>query len=48
MVLYRAQHHRGMELKRNLALESVTIFIQKYCRLKLAQTLKQRYAMSVR
>jgi myosin heavy subunit len=45
MVLYRAAHHREMELCRNLALESVTIFIQKYCRLKLAQTLKARARM---
>lgn len=31
-----------MELKRNFALESITIFIQKFCRYKLTQTLVQR------
>jgi len=42
MILYRADAHRSMELNRNLALESVTIFLQKFCKAKLAATLKAR------
>lgn len=42
MVLYRAHEHKSMELKRNLALESVAIYCQRFLRLKLAQTLKAR------
>jgi hypothetical protein len=30
MVLYRAEQHRDMELRRNLAVESVTVYIQKH------------------
>lgn len=29
-VLYRAEQHRDMELRRNLAVEEVTVFIQKH------------------
>eukprot|EP00808_Paulinella_micropora_P005871 g56997.t1 len=42
MVLYRAQQHRAMELVRNLAVEKVTIFIQKFVRQKAVELLRQR------
>ena len=41
-VLYRAEQHRDMELRRNLAVEEVTIFIQKHLRIKLTQLLVER------
>jgi len=41
-VLYRAEQHRDMELKRNLAVEEVTVYIQKYLRIKAAQLLVDR------
>jgi len=41
-VLYRAEQHRVMELKRNLAVEEVTIYAQKYCRRVLVSLLKDR------
>lgn len=41
-ILYRASQHQDMELKRNLAVEDVTIFIQKFVRVKLAKILEQR------
>jgi hypothetical protein len=41
-ILYRADQHREMELRRNLAVEDVTIFIQKHMRIKLTKMLEQR------
>jgi myosin heavy subunit len=41
-ILYRAEQHRQMELKRNLAVEGVTVVIQNYLRVKLAKMLEQR------
>jgi len=41
-VLYRAEQHRVMELKRNLAVEEVTIYTQKYCRRVLTRLLRER------
>lgn len=41
-VLYRAEQHRDMELRRNLAVEEVTVFIQKHMRIKMAQLLVER------
>jgi hypothetical protein len=39
-VLYRAEQHRDMELKRNLAVESTAIFIQKHVRRKFGITMR--------
>lgn len=41
-VLYRAEQHRIMELKRNLAVEEVTTYTQRYCRRALASLLRDR------
>ena len=41
-VLYRAEQHREMELKRNLAVDEVTTFAQKYCRRVLTRYLRER------
>jgi hypothetical protein len=45
MVLYRAKQHRDMDLRRNLAVEQVAIFIQKYARRNLAKLLEIRCKM---
>jgi myosin heavy subunit len=44
-ILYRAKQHKDMELRRNLAVEQVAIFIQKYSRRALAKQLEQRVKM---
>ena len=41
-VLYRAEQNRAMELRRNLAVEDVTVFIQRALRVKLAKMLEAR------
>jgi myosin heavy subunit len=40
-VLYRAEQHRTMELKRNLAVEAVVVFLQKIVRGWLCRVLKK-------
>jgi myosin heavy subunit len=41
-VLYRSEQHRDMELRRNLAVEEVTVYIQKHMRIKMTQLLVAR------
>ena len=41
-VLYRAEQNRAMELRRNLAVEDVTVFIQRTLRVRLAKMLEAR------
>ena len=41
-VLYRADQNRAMELRRNLAVEDVTVFIQRALRMKLTRMLEAR------
>ena len=41
-VLYRAEQNRAMELRRNLAVEDVTVFIQRALRVKLTRMLEGR------
>jgi hypothetical protein len=44
-VLYRAKQHRDMELMRNLELEAVAVYIQKFCRRKTVEMLEARCKM---
>jgi len=41
-VLYRAEQSRNMELRRNLAVEDVTVFVQRAIRMKLLRALEAR------